>query len=83
MVDDWFNKSGITIGLMADTPERQALVKRLCYTWHDCFVESLNDIRSTDLVEHFIVVDESVKPFRLKQFRYTFDEKKFVNKVYL
>lgn len=82
MVDDWFNKSGITIGPMADTPERQALVRRLCYTWHDCFVESLNDIRSTDLVEHSIVVDESIKPFRLKQPRYTPDERKFANRVY-
>ncbi|KAI1457732.1 hypothetical protein F4805DRAFT_427133 [Annulohypoxylon moriforme] len=44
--------------------------------------EALEDIQATDLIEHSIMVDPNIKPHRLRQPRYTPDERNFANRVF-
>ncbi len=37
-VEAWFSSSGITIGAMANTPERVEKSTGLLYTWRECFL---------------------------------------------
>lgn len=80
IINSWFETTGITIGNMADTPERVAKARRLCYTWKDVFVMTIVDITVTDMVKHSIVTDPNVKPFRLRQPKYTLHERSFAQK---
>ncbi len=41
VMNKWFDDSGITIGSMADTVEKQNQGKRLLYTWWECFAKTL------------------------------------------
>lgn len=56
---------------MADTKARRANVRRLLYTWRDCFAKSVRDIRATDLIEHSIDLIPGLKPVKAKIKRYT------------
>ena len=44
VMNNWFDNSGITIGSMADTVEKQNLNNRLLYIWRECFAKTLRDV---------------------------------------
>ncbi|KAG6298181.1 hypothetical protein E4U09_001037 [Claviceps aff. purpurea] len=54
IVTSWFKQSHITLGRCAGTTSQRMLIMRLCYTFKDCFVSKLEDIRTTDLLHHHI-----------------------------
>ena len=70
-VDEWFENSGITIGGIADSPERQAKARRLFYSVRDCFVKYMKDVKPTDLIEHTIDLKPGAEPVCMKLKRYT------------
>ena len=49
-IDMWFQESEITIGTVADTLEKQAIARRLFFTWRDFFVKRMRDVQPTDLI---------------------------------
>jgi len=53
-IEEWFGRTGMVIGEVADTPQRVEMAKRLFYTWRDCFALRMTDIKATDLIEHSI-----------------------------
>ena len=71
VIDKWFQQSEITIGEVADTPERQELARRMFYTWREFFARKIRDIKPTDLIEHAIDLKPDVKPVRARPKRYT------------
>ncbi|SLM39126.1 hypothetical protein LPUS_09585 [Lasallia pustulata] len=82
IVNDWFKHSGITIGPKAETPTQQSQVKRLLYTWKDCFAVTVREIQPTDLIEHSIDLLPYSKPVRSKLPRYTPREREFSNRIF-
>ncbi|KAL6837178.1 hypothetical protein V8C40DRAFT_5493 [Trichoderma camerunense] len=46
----WFESSNITLGDMAGTEDQRFQIMQLCYTYRNCFVDKLEDIKTTDLV---------------------------------
>lgn len=82
VVDDWFEKSGITIGSLADTAERVTRARCLLYTWKDVFAENLREIRPTDLIEHTIDLKTGATPVRGKVPLYTPRERDFSAKIF-
>ncbi len=82
ITEAWFNASGITIGEMADTPQRVRKTKQLLYTWKDCFATSVRDIQATDLIEHSIDLQPNAKPVKSSLPRYTQEEKEFANRIF-
>lgn len=81
-VEAWFQDSGITIGIMADSTERIEKAKRLAYTWKDCFAKHIRDIKTTDLIEHSIDLEPNAKPVRGTLPKYTPQEREFANKIF-
>ena len=81
-IRSWFELSGIYIGDMAQTPAERLLVMRLCYTWKDCFVGKLEDIRTTSLIEHGIPLVEGAKPSRMGQRRYGRAQQDFAKVIF-
>ena len=81
-IEAWFKESGITIGIMADTPERIQAAKQLAYTWKDCFATSVRDIKTTDLIEHSIDLVPNAKPVHGTLPKYTPQEREFANKIF-
>ena len=81
-VDEWFRDSGITIGEAADTPERQAMARRLFYTWREFFVKRMRDVQPTDLLYHTIDLKPRVNPVKAKVPRYTLKEREFSAKIF-
>ena len=82
LVDAWFTESEITIGAMADTADRMEKVKRLLYTYRDCFAVSLRDIKPTDLIEHSIDLEPNAKPVKGSLPKYTTEEREFANQIF-
>ena len=82
IVNDWFKHSGITIGPKAETPTQQSQVKRLLYTWKDCFAVTVREIQPTDLIEHSIDLLPYSKPVRSKLPHYTPREREFSNRIF-
>jgi hypothetical protein len=80
-IDEWFDRTGMTIGEVADTPQRRDKVKRLFYTWKDCFALRMTNIKATDLVEHSIDLQPGARPVRAKLPRYTHRERDFANRM--
>ncbi len=81
-INQWFDDSGITIGSMADTMEKQNLSKRLLYSWHECFVKTLKDIKPTDLIEHSINLKPNACPSYSKIPPYTEKERQFCDCIF-
>lgn len=81
-VDEWFLESEITIGVVADTPERRDAARRLMYTWRDCFAKTMRDIKPTDLVHHSIDLTPDAKPVYQSIKRYTPKERDFAAKIF-
>ena len=64
IINTWFENSGITISSLADTTELLQRVKRLSYTWKDCFASSIKYVKATELIEHSIDIKPHAKPIR-------------------
>ncbi len=82
VINQWFDDSGITIGSMADTMEKQNLSKKLLYTWQECFAKTLRDIKSTDLIKHSIDFKPNARPSYSKIPRYTEKERQFCDRIF-
>ena len=82
VINQWFDDSGITIGSMADTLEKQNLSKRLLYTWQECFAKTLKDVKPTDLIKHSIYLKPNARPFYSKILRYTEKERQFCDCIF-
>lgn len=82
LIDQWFDESEITVGPVADTLERRDLVKRLLYTWKDCFAKTMRDIHPTDLIHHSIDLTPDAKPVYQSIKRYTPKERAFAAKIF-
>lgn len=50
VIDEWFNKSGITINIIADTIEKVQIIQRMLFTWKNCFARNLREIHATNLI---------------------------------
>ena len=81
-IDDWFKNSGIEIREAADTFERQASARRLLYTWKDCFIKRIRDIKPTDLLYHSIDLRPKVKTQKSRVPRYTIREREFAARIF-
>ena len=81
-VNIWFEKSGITIGPKADTPERVDRARRLVYTYKDCFATTIREIKATDLLEHSIDLEDGAKPIKSSLPKYTQEERDFANQIF-
>jgi RNase H-like domain found in reverse transcriptase/Integrase zinc binding domain len=81
-VEEWFKKSEITVGDIADTPRKQDDARRLFYTWRDCFVERIRDVKPTDLIQHSIDLLPNARPKKEKMQRYTQREREFAAKIF-
>ena len=82
VINQWFDDSGITIGSMANTMEKQNLSKRLLYTWQECFAKTLRDVKPTDLIEHSIDLKPNARPSYSKIPRYTEKERQFCDCIF-
>ncbi len=69
-VQAWFDASKIQVGDIASTPEQRMMAMRLCYTWRDIFVSSLNELSITDLVQHPIDLVPDAAPHRTRQVKW-------------
>jgi len=81
VIDAWVKSSGVKIGDVAHAEGERDRVARLLYTWRDCFVTSISEIKMTDLVMHEIPLKPGTKPHRGKMPLYTLQEKKFMQEV--
>jgi len=83
VIEAWFQDSGITIGVVADTLERLEKAKRMLYTWKECFAKIVRDIQSTVLIEHSIDLEPHAPLSKISLPRYTPEEKEFANRIFL
>ena len=81
-IDAWFAESEISVGTVADTPERIAKVRRMLYTWRDCFAKTMCDVKATDLIEHSIDLTPNAKPVYTPIKRYNPKEKAFAARIF-
>ncbi len=82
VINQWLDDSGITIGSIADTMEKQNLSKRLLYTWQEFFAKTLRDIKPTDLIEHSIDLKPNACPSYAKIPHYTEKERQFCERIF-
>ena len=73
----WANR-----GSRADTPERVLRVKRLLYTWKDCFALTLRDIKATDLIEHSTDSKPNARPAYGRIPKYNRKEREFAAYIF-
>ncbi|KHN95785.1 Ribonuclease H-like protein [Metarhizium album ARSEF 1941] len=78
----WFENSRITLGDLAGDDNQRHMIMRLCYTFKDCFVTGLEDIRTTDLLQHHIPLIPGALPGKRKQYRYSGLHREFARKVF-
>ena len=83
VINQWFDDSGITIGSMADTMEKQNLNKRLLYTWQECFAKILRDVKPINLIEHSINLKPNAHPSYSKIPHYTEKKRQFCDRIFL
>ncbi|KAL1879139.1 hypothetical protein VTK73DRAFT_7258 [Phialemonium thermophilum] len=63
-------------------PTEADLVALLCYTWRDVFIDDINHLTFTDLVEHPIDVVEDAQPYKLRQIRYPQKHRDYAKKLF-
>ena len=51
------------------------------YTWQDCFVKTMREVKPTDLIEHSIDLTSGAKPVYASIKRYTAKEKQFAARI--
>ncbi len=81
-VNEWFNVFDIIIESMIRTSEQQNKVKRLFYTWRDCFAMKMTNIKTTNLMKHLIVLKSGFKFIKEKIPRYTLKKREFANQIF-
>lgn len=81
-VISWFTNSGITLGPVATTPDQRMLVMKLCYTYQECFVNKIEDIRTTDLIQHYILTKPDALPVKQKPRRYGRREQEAAREIF-
>ena len=74
--EEWFQKTGISIGDTLTESQRAKAIS-LLYPWRDIFETDLLRIRKTDLIEHAIVLTSNAKSYRAKIPLYNEQEIKF------
>lgn len=82
VINSWWLESQITIRPKADTIERLQKIKRLLYTYRDCFAESVKDVKVTDLIKHSIDLVPNAHPMKGKSPRYSTKERDFANIIF-
>lgn len=82
VINEWFDDSGITIGSMANTVEKQNLGKRLLYTWRECFAKTLTNVKPTDFIEHSIDLKPNARLSYSKIPRYTEKERQSCDRIF-
>jgi hypothetical protein len=63
-------------------PISPALIRRLCYTYADAFVQSMADLRPTTLIEHRIPLKEGSQPKRPRAWKYKPDDRKYSTMIF-
>jgi hypothetical protein len=81
-IEEWFNVSSIIIKFMIKTSNQKKKTKRLFYTWRDCFVMKMTNIKIIDLIKHLIILKAKIKSIKDKISKYTFKEKEFANQIF-
>ncbi|RYC63902.1 hypothetical protein CHU98_g2314 [Xylaria longipes] len=81
-IDEWIRSVQIKMGDGCKNEQEVEMAKRLAYTWKDCFVTTLNELRVTDLVQHDIVMEPGFRPFRLRQPSYNPVEREFAHRIF-
>lgn len=82
VVETWFWSTGIRIGEVADTDDKQRRFMRMLYTWRECFTRDLRDIKATDLVEHAIELLPAAKPYKAKVPLWTKSERDYAKVLF-
>jgi hypothetical protein len=82
IIEEWFNVSNIIIEFMIKTSNQKKRVKRLFYTWRDCFVMKMTNIKITDLMKHSIVLKSKFKSAKDKILRYISKKREFANQIF-
>lgn len=82
VIIDWFSQSQIYLKSHANTQEKQIQVKRLFFTWRDCFAKNIRNIRAKDLMEHSIDLKSGAHLVQEKLSRYTAVERAFANEIF-
>lgn len=75
--DAWISRFPQMIGELVDTPEKIQKAKSLLYTWKDAFVESIRDMKFTDMMTHRIPTYANVVPKISKPVLYTEEERRW------
>jgi hypothetical protein len=81
-IDKWFDSTDIQIREVTATGEQKNQVRRLLYTWKDCFVSRMWDVKPTDLIEHAIDLFPGSKPVFTRPHKYTQREREFAAQVF-
>ena len=82
VIREWFERVQLSVGDACVTAEMVEKAMRLAYTWKDCFVTTMNELRQSDLVEHTIQIEPGAVPFRLRQPKYTPAERAFAARIF-
>ena len=68
---------------MIDTTKRLTFVKRLMYIWRNCFANNIKNVKTTNIIEHFIDFKSNVRLIRNNLFKYISTKRKFANWFFL
>jgi hypothetical protein len=82
VVHKWFNVSNIIIESITKTSKQKTKTRRLFYTWRDCFVTKMMNIKIINFIKHFIKLKSKFKSMKKKIFKYTSKERKFANQIF-
>ena len=77
-IDEWFAQSDINVYTGLSKSQLRKAKRMLC-TWRDVFEDDMLKIRKTDLIEHYIPLLHSARPFKAKLPLYTDEERAFCN----
>jgi hypothetical protein len=67
---------------MIKTSKQKKKIKRLFYTWRDCFAMKMIDIKITNLIKHSIVLKSKFKSMKSKISKYTSKKREFANQIF-
>ena len=82
VINKWFNKSRITIGIIADTIEKIQMIQRMLFTWKNCFARNLKEIRATNLIQHTIDLKLNARLIYSKIPQYNCKKRQFAAKIF-
>ncbi len=82
VIEKWFNVFDIIIESMIKTSKQRKKIKRLFYTWRNCFVMKMIDIKIIDLMKHSIIFKSKFKSVKKKISKYTLKKREFANQIF-